>query len=99
MSRLGTCRPGQGPGSVTDTAAETVDPSHLPSSVRLANEIAIQFPHLSEEDAASAVAAHIRRFWDPRMRDRLHQNLADGGEELLPIARAAAILLDSGGVR
>ncbi len=99
MSRRGTYLPVRGPDSVTDTMTEAADPPHLPSYVRLANEIAVQFPQLSEDDAADAVAAHIRRFWDPRMRAGLHKHLAAGGADLLPISRAAATLLDSGSGR
>jgi formate dehydrogenase subunit delta len=34
---------------------------------RLVNDIAVQFPHLSDDEAAAAIAVHIKKFWDPRM--------------------------------
>lgn len=37
----------------------------------MANQIAGQFTYLSHDDAVDAVAGHIRKFWDPRMRRQL----------------------------
>ena len=64
-------------------------------AVRLANDIAAQFHHLPPDRAAAAVAAHLRTFWDPRMRRRLRDLVeqATGAERLDPIAAAAARLL------
>lgn len=67
--------------------------AHLPPYVRLLNELAVQFPQLSAADAAAAVAAHVRRYWDPRMRADLQAHLEAGGDDLRPLARAAAVLL------
>lgn len=36
--------------------------------VRLANEIAVQFLHRPADEAAAAIAQHIKLFWDPRMK-------------------------------
>jgi len=69
--------------------------ARLPPYVRLINEISVQFPELSADDAATAVAAHVRRFWDPRLRSSLSTHLTEGGADLRPIARDAAILLQS----
>ncbi|MBE1465254.1 formate dehydrogenase subunit delta [Kibdelosporangium phytohabitans] len=42
--------------------------------VRLANEIAVQFHHRPADEAATAIAQHIKLFWDPRMKaDLLHR--------------------------
>jgi formate dehydrogenase subunit delta len=78
---------------VPDTLTEADRQAHLPPAVRLANELARQFPQVPEEEAAATVAAHIRRYWDPRMRESLHRELDAGGADLLPVARAAAVLL------
>jgi formate dehydrogenase subunit delta len=49
--------------------------------VRLANEIAAQFPHQPPDQAAAAIARHIRQFWDPRMQaDLLHHAAATPGQ-------------------
>ncbi|GLY70130.1 formate dehydrogenase subunit delta [Amycolatopsis taiwanensis] len=61
--------------------------------VRLANEIAVQFHHQDAKAAATAIAAHIRQFWDPRMRaDLLHQAESDPGS-FDPLALEATKLL------
>jgi formate dehydrogenase subunit delta len=72
---------------------------HTPSHVRLANEIAVQFAHHPLDEAARAVATHMRTFWEPRMRTALLEHLAAGGAGLDPIALRAAELLRPAGVR
>ena len=58
--------------------------------VRMANQIARAFAAQSPEAAVASTAAHIRMFWDPRMRQGLREILTGGGEGLDPLARAAA---------
>jgi formate dehydrogenase subunit delta len=56
--------------------------------VKMANDIAAFFH--SEPDhaiAVAGVAAHIRRYWEPRMRRRIHGHLAAGGAGLDVLAR------------
>jgi formate dehydrogenase subunit delta len=48
--------------------------------IRLANDIARQFRHLGIEAGSSAVADHIKRFWDPRMRAALLTLVGDGAD-------------------
>ena len=57
---------------------------------RMGNDIARQFAHLPDDDAAEAVARHIETFWDPRMRDRLRALLVAGDDTLDPVLVAAA---------
>lgn len=64
--------------------------STLPPHVRLANEIAIQFAHLAPADAAARVAKHLHDFWEPRMVRALLAHIDAGGEDLDPLAVAAA---------
>ncbi len=61
--------------------------------VRQANQIARFFEAQGEAAAVAGVEDHLRRFWDPRMRDQMAAHLAAGGEGLSPIARAAAARL------
>ncbi|PZG01869.1 formate dehydrogenase subunit delta [Micromonospora deserti] len=61
--------------------------------VRLANEIAVQFRHQPPDAAAAAIAAHIRTFWEPRMRAELMRWVEIEPESLDPLAREAARLL------
>jgi formate dehydrogenase subunit delta len=60
------------------------------SLVRVANQIADFFRNRPEPQAVDATADHIRKYWEPRMRAKMAQHLARGGDGLKPIARAAA---------
>lgn len=62
----------------------------LPPQVRLANEISIQFAHLPPADGAARVAKHIHDFWEPRMLRALLAYVDAGGDDLDPLAVAAA---------
>ncbi len=55
--------------------------------VRMVNQIEKFFAHQPSEIAIEAIADHLRKFWDPRMRAQL---LALGGTGLEPRARQAA---------
>ena len=57
--------------------------------VRMANQIADFFKAQPEEDALAGASNHIRMFWDPRMRAKMAEHLAAGGEGLNPLARKA----------
>jgi formate dehydrogenase subunit delta len=66
----------------------------------MGNDIARQFGHLAAADAAEAVARHIERFWDPRMRRNLEALVAAHDETLDPVlvdaaGRLAAHAVDS----
>jgi formate dehydrogenase subunit delta len=67
-----------------------VDTTSVPPYVRLANEIAAQFRHRPPEQAADAIAKHIRTVWDPRMKAALVAHVDAGGNELDPAAALAA---------
>ena len=57
--------------------------------VRMANQTADFFRIQPGEDAIAGASNHIRQFWDPRMRAKMTEHLAAGGEGLSPLARAA----------
>lgn len=57
--------------------------------LRMANQIAANL-QVTEADAVGAVAAHIKDFWDPRMRAALRDHVAGGGEGLHPLVLEAA---------
>jgi formate dehydrogenase subunit delta len=59
----------------------------------MANDIAVQFRRMPARQGAEAVAAHLNRFWEPRMRARLLQRIADDTGGLDPLVVAAAGLL------
>ncbi len=57
--------------------------------VKMANDISNFFRLRPEEQAVAGTANHIKRFWDPRMRAKMTEHLAHGGEGLNPIALKA----------
>lgn len=60
----------------------------------MVNDIAVQFQHQSPEEAANTVAAHLRMFWEPRMRAEL-RSLADSTPDAFePVALAATRQLE-----
>jgi formate dehydrogenase subunit delta len=62
----------------------------------MANEISAFFAAAETEDGAPpAVAAHLRKFWTPAMRAQLARYATEDGAALSPLARRAALLLDS----
>ncbi|MGE3287122.1 MAG: formate dehydrogenase subunit delta [Pseudonocardia sp.] len=65
----------------------------VPPVVRLINDVAAQFGHRPPDEGAAAVAAHVRMFWEPRMRAALAAHVASGGVGLDPLAARAAGLL------
>ena len=64
-----------------------------PAEIRMINSIAAHFGYLHTEQAVTAVADHVRRFWDPRMKRRLLMLVASDTRDLDPVAVAAAALL------
>lgn len=58
--------------------------------VRMANQIADYYQAYPEDEAVAGIAAHIRSFWDPRMRTTLANHVAAGGAGLKPLALAGA---------
>ncbi|MFD3591272.1 formate dehydrogenase subunit alpha [Nocardia sp. NPDC058640] len=67
---------------------------HLPEAMRLATEIAAQFRDLPQQEAASVMATHIRKYWDPRMRDQLRDQVIRAGATCDAHVRATAELLE-----
>ncbi len=64
---------------------------NVESLVTMANQIADFFVSEAGVDAApQEIAAHITKFWDPRMRTQIIAHAAAGGAGLSPTALAAA---------
>lgn len=58
--------------------------SDAPPVVRRFDDIAEQFRHQPVEQAAPQVLAHVRQFWDPRMRAQLVSHVTvPSGDALL----------------
>lgn len=74
-----------------DHKSETASP-HSDGNAKLvymANQIATAFAQLPHAEAVESTRTHIRKFWDPRMRSKIAEHLAAGGEGLLPVALEA----------
>jgi formate dehydrogenase subunit delta len=50
--------------------------------VNNANQIALYFAGFPREEAVQGVLDHIRKFWEPRMKDQLIDYVAQGGSGL-----------------
>jgi formate dehydrogenase subunit delta len=57
--------------------------------VMMANQIGTYFASQKGEGAVAGIADHIKKFWDPRMRDEILAHVQSGGEGLLPVVRLA----------
>jgi formate dehydrogenase subunit delta len=56
--------------------------------VTMANDIAAFFAAEPDvESAADQVANHLKKFWEPRMRNEIKRFLAQGGTGLSAVAR------------
>jgi len=62
----------------------------LDKLVRMANQIAVFFHSQPEQARVDGVAAHINKFWEPRMRRHLFEHLDNGGAGLEPLVTEAA---------
>jgi formate dehydrogenase subunit delta len=52
--------------------------------VYMANQIGKFFEPQGHEKTVKGVAKHIKDFWDPRMRARIEDHIAAGGQGLTP---------------
>lgn len=69
----------------------------LPRLVYMANQIGRFFVSEDRETAVAAIADHLEKFWDPRMRSEILTHVAAGGEGLDPEVREALGLLKTPG--
>lgn len=62
----------------------------LPAVIRMGNDIARALHHLPDDEAAEAVATHLKKFWDPRMRQALVELVRRGDPRVDPLLARAA---------
>jgi formate dehydrogenase subunit delta len=67
--------------------------------VYMANQIGRFFVSQGEDKAPAAIAEHLTKFWDPRMRSAILAHLNAGGAGLDPPAREAVGRLHSAQLR
>jgi formate dehydrogenase subunit delta len=61
--------------------------------VYMANQIGKFFVSQGQDAAVKATAEHLRKFWDPRMREAILRHLDAGGSGLDPVPRLAVEML------
>jgi formate dehydrogenase subunit delta len=61
--------------------------------VELTDDIARNLAHLPQEQAATAIATHLRSFWDPRMLAQLRAVVAADPTAVRPVVAAAVSVL------
>ena len=67
----------------------------IPPVVRLGHDLVRNFEALPPDRAAVEIATHIRKFWEPRMRQELLARIRWGDVTLHPLlVRAAEDLVD-----
>lgn len=59
--------------------------------VMMANQIAKNVAIQGEERAIQSMVDHVRKFWEPRMRETMSKHLAAGGKDLAPLAKKALL--------
>ena len=59
------------------------------SLVRMANQIAANVGHLPADEAAHAVATHLRSFWTPAMRQDLIDLVDQDPDAVVPLVGTA----------
>jgi len=64
--------------------------------VRMANQISKFFAVQGEERAVAGIADHIKKFWEPRMKQGIFAYIDAGGEGLEPLALKALKKLQAG---
>lgn len=61
--------------------------------IHMANQIGRNFAIEGHDEAVAATAAHIVKFWDPRMKAQIIALAAEGAGHFEPIAAAAVAQL------
>ncbi|WP_392545125.1 formate dehydrogenase subunit delta [Oryzobacter telluris] len=69
-----------------------------PPVVRLGRDLVRNFESLPPDKAASEIATHIRKFWEPRMRQDLLARVRARSADLPPLLVSAAEHLVDGDV-
>jgi formate dehydrogenase subunit delta len=67
--------------------------------VYMANQISRFFVSQGDAVAVAGTAEHIKKFWDPRMRNAIFAHLDNGGAGLEPAARQAIEQLQKAAVK
>lgn len=64
--------------------------------IRMANQIGLFFGAQKADTAVPGIAEHIKKFWEPRMRQAIFAHLDAGGAGLDPLVKQALQTLHAG---
>jgi formate dehydrogenase subunit delta len=67
--------------------------------VYMANQIGQFFVYQREDEVVPGIASHIKKFWDPRMRQAIFAYIDSGGDGLDPRVKEAIQSLRSGSLQ
>jgi len=61
------------------------DRSVLPPEIRMGGDVSRALAHLPPEEASEQIATHLRKFWEPRMRQALIDRVRQGDGRVDPL--------------
>jgi len=65
------------------------DRSALPPEIRMGSDVTRALAHLPPQEASEQIATHLRKFWEPRMRQALIDRVRHHDERVEPLLAAA----------
>jgi len=65
--------------------------------VYMANQIGKFFQYQRKDEVVPGIASHIKKFWDPRMRNAIFAYIDQGGDGLDPHVKEAILHLKNDG--
>ncbi|ADU48711.1 formate dehydrogenase subunit delta [Intrasporangium calvum] len=63
----------------------------VPPEIRLGNDIARAMHHLPPDQAATTLATHLKKFWEPRMRRALVERVRTDDPRVDPLLARATM--------
>jgi len=65
------------------------DRSALPPEIRMGDDVSRAMAHLPRDEASEQIATHLRKFWEPRMREAIIQRVREGDDRVNPLLTSA----------
>ncbi|MGB7449551.1 MAG: formate dehydrogenase subunit delta [Ornithinimicrobium sp.] len=65
------------------------DRSSLPPEIRMGSDVTRALAHLPPDEASEQIATHLRKFWEPRMRQALIDRVRTQDERVEPLLASA----------
>jgi len=65
------------------------DRGSLPPEIRMGGDVSRALAHLPPDEASEQIATHLRKFWEPRMRQALVERVRLGDDRVDPLLASA----------